>query len=586
MGFSKRNPSFTSVEDIVKANTGMTKEELLCDSRSYAVTHLSEAEVMIRDQLISGDGVFIFGDYDVDGITSTRILQDTFVRYACNSYRVWSRLPKRFTEGYGAKPDAIREHALEGRLLILVDNGIKCFDAVKAAKECGMKVVILDHHEPEIDSTGEPVLPEADVIVDPKVFHGDFDQYCGAGLALKLVEALANDPEMMQRTCSDADHLIRKAKALAALGTVCDQVPLVGENRRIVREGLEIINDAIASNNDSQELTMGLFALIQELGIEQVTEKNIGFKIGPCINAWGRLEDEGAAVVANYLKYDRYKSRAKLHAEEIIARNELRKELSEKWYDAATDYITNCRMENDYPIVLHLAGMPEGIAGLIAGRIAEAYETPSFIFSDTPDKDVIKGSARSDGNVDINALLSKHSDLMIVFGGHKGAAGLSIHTVDIGKFRETLQKDLGQKPVVIKGDTCYDLEISPADIPNRLQDVLLYGPYGEGNPAPEFLVRGLMAIPDGGAFYKELAKNGVKIQVANAACITFDASDKFRQLGAPKRFDAVGTLGTNVFRGNITTQLEFTDVEPAEAAVRSKSPLLMALERKAVERSA
>lgn len=585
MGFVKRDPNLNSVKELVMQNTGMSEGNLINDSRTYEVTHLKEAVELIKGcKGIYQNGIRIFGDYDADGITSTMVLNEVF-SLLVPSWRINVRFPKRFSEGYGAKAEAIREFGKKDTLLILVDNGIKAFEAVEQAKAMGMKVLILDHHEPKLDANGYPVLPKADVIVDPKVFHGDFDYYCGAGLALKLAEAMFDCPDFKMDIYEGwKDRARLRVKALAAIGTVCDQVPLVAENRRIVKEGLEVINGALQDGYSLWQLPKGLFSLMTELGLENVTEKSIGFKIGPCINAWGRLEDDGARQVYDRLSHDRYKVRALEKAKEIVAKNEERKELSELWQDLAVKTIEQEQMAGDYPIVLHMNGMPEGIAGLLAGKIAEIYETPAIVFSTASMNGQLKGSARSDGKVDINELLGKHSDLLVAYGGHKGAAGLSIMKQNLDDLRKALQAELGAKPQIEKGDTVFDLEIKAHEISSVMEDVLQYGPYGEGNPSPVFLVRNLSAIPDGSANYKELNRNGVKIQTAYASCLTFEASDKYRACGAPRKFDAAGTLSTNVYHGHVTNQFEFTDVEPVAETALKKSMLQLALEKKAAER--
>lgn len=568
--FKLRDPALKTIEEVVVAKTGMSRALMQQDTTHYEIVNLQKAaDIIIEDinRPTPKRPIVIRGDYDVDGQTSTAILYLALRRnlWLPTSYIV----PKR-SDGYGVTMDEI-ESIKDGSILILVDNGIVAFDQVKRAKEKGLTVIILDHHLPLYED-GKLVLPEADVIVDPHAFQGTFNDYCGAGLAYKLVELLVPQGDMH----SDWPSF----QALAAIGTICDVMPLVWENRRIVKEGLEVMNTSFTS------LTVGLQCFIDVLDLYgHVDAKSVGFKIGPSLNAVDRLNDGGCGYSMDLLTYKGRKYIAKRNAEYIAQMNQERKTLTEQWMDVAREMIENCHMADDYPIVCSIPGIHEGIIGIIAGRVSELYQTPTIILSGNEGEKTVKGSGRSYGDVHLKDLLDRHSGLLEKYGGHSGAAGLTVKTENVDALRKALNEDLGEKPEIEIGDTYYDLEISGNDIPKVMEELKEYAPFGEGNPSPVFLIRNLTALPNAGEYYRLLSSNGLRIYTSCVSAVTFDATEKYLSLGAPKRINLIGSLSENFFKGNTTNQLEFVDVESAEVKA-VKSALQHALERKALERYA
>ena len=225
--FQVKDPRLRTVEEVVSANTGMTAESLLCDRKDYRLDGLDTAAAMLKEAVRKGKIIYIAGDYDVDGISATAILA-----LALKANMVL-RLPRRFTEGYGLKREMV-DRFKDGQFLITVDNGISALEAVTRAREKGMEVIVTDHHLPVVDEeTGEVLYPQANLIIDPNEVPSiaDFVGYCGAGIAFKLaVELLGTGHSLIPRLLS-----------FAAIATVADSVPLIGENRRIVKEGLKVM---------------------------------------------------------------------------------------------------------------------------------------------------------------------------------------------------------------------------------------------------------------------------------------------------------------------------------------------------------
>lgn len=577
--FKLRNPDVKTISQIVQANTGMDESTLLDPFLLvFPVANMDKAAQKVLEAQRQWRRIYVFGDYDVDGICSsyilTALLNEVFYRGA----RV--RLPYRFSEGYGCSPEAIDEFEDNG-LLILIDNGIVAYDAINKAKAKGMSVIVIDHHLPKLDDAGKPVLPDADIIVDPHVFPGEFNEYCAGGLALKfaaeylfLISRTQGFDFFKNKPTAD---LYSGFQAVAAIATISDSVSLTFENRKIVREGIEIIN------KHPETLPRGLRVLIEKLELVGIVdEKAIGFKLGPCLNAPGRLYDEGAKKAFTLLYQDLSFKETIPVVEDILNDNEIRKQFCSDWFEAAKIEIEAGQMQEDYPIVLAIPRIPEGVIGIIAGKVAEAFKTPAIVLSDDGTGDC-KGSARTFGDVHIKELLDLHSDLIVKYGGHAGAAGLTVKRENVDKLRKELNQSLGKKPKEIAADVYYDIEISKADVSSVMAEVNRFKPYGEGNPAPVVLIRNLTLIPDGAEHYKLLNAGGLKLNAGNVTGISFDCTDKYLAMGTPSKVDLVGTLSQSFFRGNITNQIEFTDIEASEAATQ-KTALQMALEKRALER--
>ena len=557
--WEKRDGSM-SIEEVVARNTGMSIEAFLNPQKYMVIAGLQDAASAIQEALKNGTRITIYGDYDVDGITSTTILYIMLSAMGCAKVDVI--LPRRFTEGYGLSMKGVDR--ISDGLLLTVDNGISAVDQIAAARAKGLKVVVLDHHLGRDDGR----IPDADVIVDPHVIKGsDFEHYCGAGIAFKLACILIKNNTL----------LLKKLCALAAIGTVADVMPLVSDNRAIVTKGLEYMNQGI--------VVPGLAALLTKLDLAHVSEGDIGFKIGPVLNAAGRMYDDGAARAFRVLA-DPSAENALKGAEELIQTNEARKEAVAEGYALCEQIIEEHALFADAPLLIYTPAdapihLSEGIVGILAGRLAEKYKVPSIVMTETHDGTKFKGSARSYGDIHLKALLDTAADCLAGYGGHAGAAGLSCEKERVEELRSVLIDNLAKMGPISTEDpntVYYDLEVNAHQLPAVLEKLKLFAPYGEGNPAPVFKVNGIRLTPRAGKFYRLMGNKGqhIKLFGTNYDVVGFDLAPQYQAEEEPMYFDAVGMISENRFQSTVTPQLEMMDFHTRPAA-KNVSPLASAL---------
>lgn len=549
-----RNIGVKSLDDVnawfKKSNAG-----------GYRINSLGLCRTLIA--AYKGRHIVIVGDYDADGCCATSIL--LLGLKACGCEDVAFRIPKRFSEGFGVS-ERIVDEIPQGSLVITCDNGIAFPEVIAKAKAKDCKVILTDHHLPKMDEKGNAVLPDADVIIDPNALKGsaDFNGYCGAGLAYALVrELLGND-----------DPVTQKCLTLAAIATVADVVPLREENYVIVRKGLKRLTD-------STMCTAGLWALIQELGLaDHCAEGDIGFSIAPCINACSRMSDDGAKDAVRALSYDGPIEDVTDLARHMVEVNKDRKIAKEIAIKNVEDKIADKGIDTSHSITVD-APMGLGIIGIVAGYLAEKYQVPSIVFTKAKDG-LLRGSARSAGGFDIKACLDKCASALLYYGGHPGAAGLTIKPENYDKFKSLFKK--ATEDFIRPGDSAsYDLEIDAGKIPAYATECAKYAPYGEGNPEPVFLVRDFDVIPSGGRYAAFLGSDGSTVKLASleSDAIGFRQGDVFAGLkDEPRKLDLIGTLGFNVFRGNVRAQVEFSDFRLA-CLKKTATPLAEMLRRAA-----
>lgn len=565
----KRRPELNTVSQVVCENTGMNAAQLLHDTCIYTIKGIDSAAQMIRKAIQEHTTIVIPGDYDVDGIIASAILFTTFD--ALGAYCI-VRLPRRFSEGYGLKEKMIEEFE-PGQLMITVDNGITSLEEIKLAKEKGMTVIVTDHHLPVMEEeTKQPVYPEADLIIDPNAIPGsaDFNGYCGAGLAYKLaVELLGMEHPQ-----------IPKLKSLAAIATIADSVPLVGENRRIVKEGLA----SMATKNGT---TMGLYALLSLLYLDKcVTTDQISYKIAPIINAPGRLRDDGSIDAFQLLTFDGSFQDAKKMANALLEDNKIRRELSDEWTKKAVAAIELNGQQHDTPIVTYLPGVPEGIIGIIAGRLTGKFRSPCFVLGDTPNPNIIKGSSRSYGGVHVKRLLDQNQQFLVSYGGHASAAGLSLEREKLEDFCQALIHSIHGCVLQQDIEEYYDIQVSPESIETLMKELDQYAPYGEENPSPIIMIKNLNLLPFGSEYFQTIAAGkGIKLIAAELEAVSFDGAEGYKKWNNPKQVTLVGTLSRNYFKGKSKIQMEYQKVIPVETLLK-KSPFALALERRALGRYA
>lgn len=579
--FVKREGVPKTIAGLIKQNTGMSTETLMKDTKKYRIDGLSQARDMIQAAIQEKRHIYIFGDYDVDGICCGAVMT-VGLRALGYEDHVTVRLPKRFSEGYGVSEKAIDE--FEGNsLLITVDNGISAIEPIKKAKDKGMTVMVVDHHLPATDENGAPVYPDADLIIDPNAIEGsaDFNGYCGAGLAYRIMCQLINDRKVLIRLL-----------CLAAVATIADSMPLTYENRRIVRYGLHYMTDMGYA-------TTGLFALLSLCDCnEYVSETDIGFKIAPCLNAPGRLYDDGAKQSFLLMSFEGDLREAKLMAEKQLTDNEKRKELSDEWTKKINEQIQKEHLEADNPMTIYAPGVPEGIIGIIAGRIAEEWHTPCILLGDAEQAGILKGSARSSGDVHLYNLL-KHGEMYLLrFGGHAPAAGLSLKAENFNAFRHVMQDTLmNLYPGFTREEmpTVYDMELDGRkrdQVLRVFEEVIRYSPYGQGNPAPVIRLKNLAVVPvrteDGLSNFRYLKNNaGILIHATDYSCISFKEPERYVAIGAPGCIDLVGSVQLHYYKGKFDYRFEFSGLEESGHNQKpGKSGFAKLLEQKARDRTA
>ena len=454
---------------------------------------MEQAAELIARKLKEGKHVRIIGDYDIDGVCSTYILLKGFQRAAkelsqrCsleagrysvekeNDAQIDYEIPDRIKDGYGINESIIRQASADGvDTLVTCDNGIAALREISIAKQLGMTVVVTDHHEVPVDEYGQ-ILPPADAVVDPKQ-DGEtypFHEICGAVVAWKLIRVLYEKLGIPESKWMDLLEF-------AAIATVGDVMKLQDENRLIVKYGLK----KIGSTKNT-----GLRKLIEKnnLDIENLSADHIGFVIGPCLNAGGRLK---SAKVALRMLLAEDPERAGEMADELKELNDMRKDMTAKGEAEAIEQVEKQYMD-DKVLVVFLPECHESLAGIIAGRLREHFHKPSFVL--TRGETTAKGSGRSIEQYHMYQGLCKVSDLLVKFGGHPMAAGLSLEEKDIDEFRRRLNADaeLTEEDFVPKIwiDVPMPFEYVNEKIVQELKDL---EPFGQGNEKPLFAQKSLV----------------------------------------------------------------------------------------------
>lgn len=426
---------------------------------------------IILDAIDEGKKIVIYGDYDADGVTSTAILYKALLKLEAN---VEYYIPDRESEGYGMCSERIQILKEEGTEVILTcDNGISAIEEINFARSLEMQVVVTDHHElsfNEFEGKREYIVPEANAVINPKQYDCPypFKLLCGAGIAFKFVQALYMKLGMED---NDAYEFIE----FAGIGTICDVVDLIGENRIIAKNSLKMI---------SSTKNIGLNSLIETLGIKDnnIKSYHIGFMIGPCINATGRLD---TAALSVELLTCNDKNRAIELSRTLYDLNKTRQEMTTKNVEEIISSIENSNLKNDKVLVVYKKDVHESIAGIVAGKVREKFNVPTIIL--TKGKEMPKGSGRSIEEYNLFEELIKCRELLEKFGGHPMAAGLSVKEENISVLRAQLNKncslnDSDIRPK-IKIDTRIHLNEVNLDLINELEEL---EPFGKGNSTPIF----------------------------------------------------------------------------------------------------
>lgn len=485
----------------------------------------------------------IIGDYDIDGVTSTYILLKGLTRIGAN---VDTYIPDRVADGYGIHEHLIDRAGEDGiDTIVTCDNGIAATAEIQMAKDKGMTVIVTDHHEiPYREENGERqvILPPADAILNPKQYDCPYPNknLCGAVVAFKYITALYERFGVPEKELEDYYEL-------AAIATVGDVMDLQGENRILVKEGLRRLKET---------KNPGLQELIRANALEdaKITAYHIGFVLGPCINASGRLDT--AARSLQLLNAQTIEEAAKL-AGDLTALNQSRKALTEKGKEEAIRLIETTDLKNDRVLVVYLPDCHESLAGIIAGRLREKYHKPAFVL--TRGETSAKGSGRSIESYSMYEELVKCADLMVQFGGHPMAAGLSIKEENIEAFRRQLNENCTLTEENLRPKIVIDVPMPVSYITKELvEQISLLEPFGKGNTKPVFAQKGLRVL-DSSILGKN--KNVVKVKLLDPQGVPmegiyFGEAEEFA--GFLKEHDTIAVTyypEINRFRGRESLQI-------------------------------
>ena len=444
---------------------------------------MDRAVDILKEKIEEGKKIRVISDYDIDGVNATYILQQGLAGLGAD---VDTDIPDRIKDGYGLNQMLI-DRALEDDVdtIITCDNGIAAMNEIAYGKENGMTIVVTDHHEvPYLEENGEKkyLLPPADAVVDPHRADCEypFKGLCGAAVAYKLVEVLYR---VSGKSEQEVEHLQERLMENVAIATIGDVMDLVGENRVFVKKGLELLK---TTKNE------GLHALMQCTGVDtaNLNTYHIGFVIGPCINAGGRLDTAKRAL--ELLNASNRREAVTLAAD-LKELNDSRKEMTEEGVEEAVQQIESSSWKDDQVLVVYLPECHESIAGIIAGRIKERYYRPTFVL--TKGETGVKGSGRSIEAYDMFAEMSRCRELFTKFGGHKLAAGLSLEEEKIEVFRKRINElaDLTEEDLQMK--VSIDMRLPFPYINEELiHELKILEPFGKGNGKPLFAESKLRVI--------------------------------------------------------------------------------------------
>ena len=444
---------------------------------------MDRAVDILKEKIEEGKKIRVIGDYDIDGVNATYILQQGLAGLGAD---VDTDIPDRIKDGYGLNQMLI-DRALEDDVdtIVTCDNGIAAMSEIAYGKENGMTIVVTDHHEvPYLEENGKKkyLLPPADAVVDPHRADCEypFKGLCGAAVAYKLVEVLYR---VSGKSEQEVEHLQDNLMENVAIATIGDVMDLVGENRVFVKKGLELLK---TTKNE------GLHALMQCTGVDtaNLNTYHIGFVLGPCINAGGRLDTAKRAL--ELLNASNRREAVTLAAD-LKELNDSRKEMTEEGVEEAVRQIESSSWKDDQVLVVYLPKCHESIAGIIAGRIKERYYRPTFVL--TRGETGVKGSGRSIEAYDMFAEMSRCRELFTKFGGHKLAAGLSLEEENVEVFRKRINElaDLTEDDLQMK--VSIDMRLPFPYINEELiHELKILEPFGKGNGKPLFAESKLRVI--------------------------------------------------------------------------------------------
>ncbi len=506
-------------------------------SDPFAMNGMDAATDRLRHAKARGEHVRIFGDYDVDGISGTALFARALGRFGVETVS-WG-MPDRLADGYGLNPHQVEEAKADGvSVLVTVDNGIKAHEAAETAKRIGLDLIVTDHHTIDED------LPPACAVLNPKRDDpsSPFAMASGSAVAFKLACALTGDHEDL---------------GLAALGIVADIVPLVAENRILAALGL-------AELAQSKVLGIAALAKVSGLVLEDIRAESIAFQLGPRINAGGRMGD-GRAGLELLLTGDA--RRAQSLAEFLNEANERRRLVEQQIYGEALEVLQANFSGEQRSIVIARRGWHQGVIGIVAAKIQHALCRPVVMIA-INDEGVGRASARSAPDFDLAAGLASCKDLLVRFGGHRAAAGMTIVEANIPEFTERFEAEARRAmgPGERTRDLRIDATVSLSEIDGKLLGALdRLEPFGQANPAPVLSTHGAEVVPysvrelRGGHLRFSVRENG---RVFTA--IGFHLADTVNVADFPSRIDLAFSPKFNTWQGETSIQLNLKSVRPAD----------------------
>ncbi len=480
--------------------------------------------------------IIIYGDYDVDGITSICVLKKFLED---RGIQISQTIPNRLNEGYGLNKEAIDRISKEKyTLMITVDCGISGIEEIKYANSLGIETIVTDHHEP-LD-----VLPDAIAVIDPKIKNSKypFNQLAGVGVVFKLIQAISKKLNLDEK-----EYL--KYLDLVCIGTISDIVPLVDENRVIAKLGLKLVK--VTKN-------IGLKTLLNSLGYQNINSMSISFGVAPRINACGRM---GQSEVALKLFLTNDLIEAKNLTDQLNEYNRIRQEIEKNIYNDAITKIEKEGIESKSCIVLSGENWHHGVIGIVASKITDMYFKPSILIC--MENEEGKGSGRSIPGFDLHNALCKTSEYLQKYGGHEMAVGLSMHKKDFKDFKEKFEQYAESSnineitPIINIDKQIVDKELTI----NNIKDLEKLEPYGEANKCPLFLYKNLKidsirSLTEGKHMKLTLKSDNNNIITA----IGFNMGNKAAEFLIGDKVDIVGTLEINSFNGIESIQFNLRDI--------------------------
>lgn len=522
-----RNVEFDEIGNFLKADLNNLKDPYLLKDMDKFVNRVSKA-------ILDGEKICIYGDYDVDGITSITVMFKFLEEMGAD---VSYYLPDRLSEGYGLNKEALDEIKNRGtKLLITVDCGITAINEIAYANELGLDVCITDHHE------CSDTLPDAICIVNPKQKEdkSEFKFLAGVGVAFKCITALS-----MKHNLSSDSYL--KYLDIVAVGTISDIVSLTGENRIIAKFGLEAMK--VTKN-------IGLSAILKLVGSNEIDSILVSFALAPRINACGRM---GNASLAVELLLAKNVHEANKIAAKLDEQNKLRQDVEKNIYEQALKMVIDNGLDKKSSIVLYDEKWHNGVIGIVASKLVNLYFKPVILF--TKENGIIRGSGRCEVGFSLYDALTKCKDSLIQFGGHELAAGMTIEYDKIEEFRNKFDEVVSEMcPDENKEIIDVDAEIKREDLnSNTIKDTILMKPYGQGNKEPIFIYKGLKVqaistIKDG----KHL-KLTLRDMNSLLVGIAFSSGDRRDELVVGDKVDIVGNISINTFTSPKTIQFIIRD---------------------------